>query len=56
MTEADGYRKRAVVATDKSKARLPKAARKALLHKAQGLKEQADNQDWLDGKSVLPEN
>jgi hypothetical protein len=53
MTRADEYRKRAAAILKKTKVRLTAAGREKLTHKAQGLLEQADNQDWLEGKSVV---
>jgi hypothetical protein len=53
MTSADEYRRRAAAVGQKLGRRPNKGTRAMLKNKRCGLLEQAENQDWLDGKSGL---
>jgi hypothetical protein len=47
---AGEYRTRAAAMLRKAKGRLPAPTRRKLMQTASALLEQADNQDWLEGK------
>ena len=49
MGRAEAYRKCAQ-ALDRAKKGRRKADQKPLAHKQKGLRDMADNEDWLDGK------
>ena len=49
MGRAEDYRKRAK-ALDRAKKGRIKAHQKPVAHKQKGLRDMADNEDWLDGK------